>query len=290
MTAGTGDELQLHLEGAMPALVSPVDDRGRADLAAFQRLVAAAVADGASGVVVGGSTGEGPLLPRGEAVRLVQAAVASSGATPVIAGAYGLTADDVRADVERFAAAGAAAALVLPPFYFPLSADEQVAFFTQLATRAPIPIVAYHIPQLSKSELTREAVVALSKCDMIIGLKDSSGDLNRLRAWLRATLASDFAIFQGDETHLAEALAAGASGSITAIANLHMREVVALHDAVEMGSSEGALPIQAFLSSVSEQVAARAPILAAAVKDKLAADGVLPSRRCWPPIHDHDRP
>jgi 4-hydroxy-tetrahydrodipicolinate synthase len=87
--------------------------------------------------------------------------------------------------------------------------SQQVHFFGEVAERAALPVLAYHIPQLTKSELTVSAVVEIATHSKIVGLKDSSGVLGRLLQILERTSASAFSVYQGDELHLVEALSAG---------------------------------------------------------------------------------
>ncbi len=276
------------LAGPLPALITPLDDGHRIDMRAFERHLHRALDHGMRGIVIGGSTGEGPSVAADDRARLVRAAVEAAGDRPVVACVCGLTLDDVHRDVERAADAGAAAVLCLAPFYFSLSPAEQVATFHAVADRSPIPLVAYHIPQLTGSSLTVAAVAELAAHDRVVGMKDSSGDLARFREFTAATEQAAFGLFQGNGAGVFDALEAGAAGSITAVANVRPAEIVALHAAMDDGRPNAGRSPQAHLAAVSAALDAVPGPLAVAIKALLEIEGELDNRRCVPPLAPAD--
>ena len=272
------------LEGAFPALVTPLRADGRIDLDAFRRSVVRAEEAGAAGVVVCGSTGEGPSVSPTDRDRMVRAAVEETGSDRVLAGVTGLRVDDLHRGVEAVAACGAAAALVTAPYYFPLSPQEQVQVHTEVATRAAVPTVVYHIPHMTGSELTVDAVTELAGVEGILGIKDSSGDVDRLRRFVAATATHRFGVFQGNGPGVLDALIAGAAGSITAIGNLRLLTVVAIHAAVAAGDLDHARVLQAELTSLSRILADAPGPLAVTVKALMEVEGLLDRRDTLPPL------
>lgn len=272
------------IRGAIPALITPLDDDGRPDLTAFERHVHRAVDHGFDAVLVAGSTGEGPLLTPDDRAGLVRAAASAAGGVPVLACVCGLTLDDLHREAERAAAAGAAAVLCLAPFYFPLSPAEQVAAYHAVADRAATPLLAYHFPQLTGSALTPEAVADLAAHPQVVGMKDSSGDLQRLRRFVAATRGRSFGVFPGSGRLVLDGLRAGAAGSITAVANVRPAEVVAVHAAVAESDLEAARGFQNRLAAVSALLDEVPGPLAVAIKALLELEGELANRRCVPPL------
>lgn len=272
------------LEGAFPAVVTPWRADGGIDLDAFRRRVAAAAAGGAAGVVVCGSTGEGPSVAPADRDFLVRAAVEVIGAGRVVAGVTGLRVDDLHRGVEAVAACGAAVALVTAPFYFPLSDAEQVTVHAAVAASAEVPTLVYHIPQMTGSELSVEAVAELARHDGIAGIKDSSGDVARLRRFVDATSGQRFGVFQGNGPGVLDALLAGAAGTITAIANLRLPTVVAIHAAVAAGDLDRGRGLQDELTALSRILAAAPGPLAVTVKALMELEGTLERRSVLPPL------
>jgi 4-hydroxy-tetrahydrodipicolinate synthase len=280
------------LHGSMPALVTPLTAERTVDEEDLERLVRRAVADGATGVLVAGTTGEGAVLEpaaREQLVRRARATLdAATTAEPngwLLAGASGPSVAAVEADVGRLAAAGADAVLVLAPSTYPLTADELAAFHLDVADRADIDTVVYHIPQLTGSSLTPDTLARVADHDRIIGVKDSSTEAERRAAFVAATDDTvGFAVMTGHASTLLEALRAGAAGSITAIANVRQRGVVALHDAVGEGDDAAARREQDRLSATSAAFGDLGPSLPAVLKAALQLEGVVKERWCAPPL------
>jgi dihydrodipicolinate synthase/N-acetylneuraminate lyase len=174
---------------------------------------------------------------------------------------------------------------VLAPSTYPLTADELAAFHLDVADRADIATVAYHIPQLTGSSFTPDTLARVSGHDRIVGVKDSSPDAERRAAFVAATSGTGaFAVTTGHAPTLLDALRAGAAGSITAIANVRQRGVVALHDAVGAGDDAAARGEQDRLSATSAALRDIGPSLPAVLKAALQLEGVVKERWCAPPL------
>lgn len=269
--------------GSLPALVTPLTTPHELDLDGLAALVEQALAEGATGVLVAGTTGEGTLLEPEQRVALTRAAVAAADGATVVAGASGPTVDGVRADVARLAAAGADLVLVLPPAIQPLRPEELADAHLAVADSADVPLLVYHFPQLTGSSLTPEAIRELAGHDAIVGMKDSSDDADRRAAFVAAG-GDGFGVLTGHAPSLQAALEAGAAGSITAIANVRQRQVTALHAAVAAGALAEASRRQERLTAVTAGLGAVGGSMPAALKAALQLDGVLTERWCRPPL------
>jgi dihydrodipicolinate synthase/N-acetylneuraminate lyase len=279
------------LEGSYPALVTPLRDPATLADDEVTRLVQRAVTDGAEGVLVAGSTGEGTLLEPEQRVALTRLAhaVLDGGAGQLLACASGPTLALLHDDVERLAAAGADVVLVLAPAIQPLRPEELVDLHVDVAERAAVPTLVYHIPQFTNSPLTPDAVRELARHERIVGMKDSSGNSDRLARFVAVSRDAEaagepFAVLTGHAPSLQQALEDGAAGSITAIANVRQRQVVALHDAVAGGDRSEAARLQAALTRVSDGIGAAGASTPAVLKAALQLDGVLAERWCRPPL------
>lgn len=277
------------LRGAFPALVTPLTPDGEVHAADLTALVRRQLADGAAGVLVAGSTGEGALLEpgqRAEITELARAALdAAGGQHALLAGASAPTVADLEADVARLAEAGADVVLVLAPATYPLTADELVDLHRSVADGAPVPTMVYHLPQYTGSWLTADAVGELAAHPGIVGMKDSSPDAERRQRFLDVARGlAEFAVLSGHAPTLRAALAAGADGSITAIANVRLRQVVALHQAVATGNDVEAEREQAALARTSESLLAVGASLPAVLKAALQLDGTVEERWCRAPL------
>jgi 4-hydroxy-tetrahydrodipicolinate synthase len=286
------------LHGALPALVTPLTPGGEVHDDDLARLVGRAIDDGASGVLVAGSTGEGALLEpehRVQLTRIARRVIDAAGATgrgtedatrpTLVAGASGATVAALHGDVSRLADAGADLVLVLAPSTYPLDPDELVALHLAIAERAPVATLAYHIPQLTGSSLTPDTLRQLAAHPHIVGMKDSSPDTDRRARFLQVVRTLDgFDLLSGHAPSLRAALEAGASGSITAIANVRQRQLVALHAAVATHDQDTADQLQASLSSTAKKLEGVGASLPATLKAALQLEGVIAERWCRPPL------
>ena len=272
------------LRGSLPALVTPLTPDRQVHEDDLEALIGLAIADGASGVLVAGSTGEGSLLEPDQRVQLTRRARAATDAT-VVAGASGATVEALDADVERLVEAGADLVLVLAPNTYLLSPEELRDLHLGVAERTTAATLLYHIPQLTGSALTAEAVRELADHPRIGGMKDSSPDAGRRRDFIEVTRdVEGFEVLTGHAPTLLAALEDGASGSITALANLRQRQIVALHAAVQDGDTAEASRLQAALSRFAESLVAVGSSMPATLKAALQLDGVVTERWCRPPL------
>ena len=277
----------LALRGTFPALVTPLTAERELHADDAAALVRSGRADGAAGVLVAGSTGEGTLLSasqRATLTRVAAGAVADTGGR-VLAGASGPTVDALHDDVAALAEAGADAVLVLAPHTYPLSPDELRDLHLEVADRADVPTLAYHIPQLTGSALTPDTLAELADHPRIIGAKDSSPDVDRRRAFAAALGdRDDVTLLTGHAPSLAQALDDGVGGAILAVGNLHQHTVTALHRAHRDGELATVARHQATLTATAEALSGVTGSTPAVLKAALQLHGRIEERWCRPPL------
>src|ERR687897_417952 len=160
--------------GVLPALITPfTDDGGAIDTGALAAIVDRLIDAGATGLVPGGSTGEFTPLSHAERRELIETTVETAAdRVPVVAGTGALsTRETVELSVHA-EQAGAAAGMIVPPFYDPLPWRELLAHYTAVADAIGIPIMYYNLPGASGVTLSAEQLRALP----IDSLKDTGGD------------------------------------------------------------------------------------------------------------------
>lgn len=276
------------LHGTFPASVTPLHEDRSVHVEDLTSLTTAARRDGASGVLVAGSTGEGTLLSATQRVTVTataRAALDAAGGGVLLAGASGLTIDDLHADVARLAQAGADAVLVLAPHTYPLQPEELVDLHATIADEAPVPTLAYHIPQLTGSALTADALADLARHPNVIGAKDSSPDATRRDAFAAATADVDgFTLLTGHAPTVREARGAGVDGAILAVGTLRQRTVVELWRAADGTDDAAAARHQRVLTATAEAMAAVPGSTPAVLKAALQLRGLVEERWCRPPL------
>src|SRR5688500_12765727 len=164
--------------GVLPALITPFTDDGDAiDPQALATIVDRLVGAGVGGLVPGGSTGEFTTLTHAERRQLVDTTVAAAaGRVPVVAGTGALsTRETVELSVQA-ERAGAAAVMIVPPFYDPLSWRELLAHYTAVAEAIDVPIMYYTLPSASGVTLDAAQYGELQRVAGVTCLKDTGGD------------------------------------------------------------------------------------------------------------------
>ncbi|MFO7324010.1 MAG: dihydrodipicolinate synthase family protein [Chloroflexota bacterium] len=211
------------LKGVICALVTPFRN-GRPDTDNLQRLIHAVRDDGVDGILLLGTTGEGPSLSLPERETVISAAREVSGDLLVMAGTGFPSLPDTIAATRRAFELGVDAAVILPPYYFKkVSADGLAAYFRQVLDEA-VPahgrVLLYHIPQVSGVAVSPDLLDRLVAFDdsRIAGVKDSSGDLDHCR--MLCQRYPGLRIFAGTDRILLPSLQAGAAGLITAAGNV----------------------------------------------------------------------
>jgi dihydrodipicolinate synthase/N-acetylneuraminate lyase len=267
------------LRGVLPALATPLTRDGAVDEPAIRRLIEHVLAGGVHGLLPLGSTGETASLDE-TARRKVLAAVvkATAGRVPVICGVVQSQLASARADVKAAAELGAIAALVAPPYYYPIDQATVLAFYRKLAAGSPLPILVYNIPQNTKVVIEPATLATLAREGSVVGIKDSSRDFDYFESVCVAMRdLPDFRIFTGSDSMLFAALAMGGSGTICATANVAPGWVVRLFDAFERADWAGARRYQDSIIQLASTI--RAGVFPAGIKAALHLQGVCDP---WP--------
>lgn len=204
----------------IPAAVTPFDAVGRVDPAGVARLMALFRAEGATGVMVGGTTGEGPSLAAVEKRDLVRTAVPLAHGLPVWLGVATCALEEAVWLAREADKAGAAGVLLMPPFFY---RDLDLApWLRGVLDRSPADVLFYNFPRFAP-QLSVELLSSLADHPRFVGLKDSSGARENLPAFAAALPGKR--LYVGDETLLNDALDLGWSGTISGAANALCREL-----------------------------------------------------------------
>ena len=221
-------------------MISPLKDRDTLDVEGLERLVEHLVTGGVHGLFVLGTSGEASCLSyrlRREIIARTCKLVA--GRLPVLVGVSDTSIVETLALARCAADAGATAVVVAPPYHFPLSQPELIHYVRGLVSELPLPLVLYNIPALTKSSFEPETVRQLLDVPHIVGLKDSSRQLDYFVAVRRITQQRpDWSLLVGFEHLLVDAIRAGGGGGVCAGANLSPRLLVDLYEAAVAGQPE----------------------------------------------------
>ncbi|MUZ71374.1 4-hydroxy-tetrahydrodipicolinate synthase [Agrobacterium vitis] len=232
-------------QGSMPALVTPFTETGAIDEKAFAAHVEWQIAEGSSGLVPVGTTGESPTLTHDEHKRVVELCVeVAAKRVPVIAGAGSnntMEAIDLAQHAEK---AGADAVLVVTPYYNKPTQKGLIAHFSAIAQAVSLPIIIYNIPPRSVIDMSPETMGKLAQAHKtIVGVKDATGKLERVSEQ-RITCGRDFIQLSGEDATALGFNAHGGVGCISVTANVAPRLCAEFQAATLAGDFAKALDYQ----------------------------------------------
>jgi len=208
--------------GSIPALATPFRD-GAVDEAALRGFIDWQIAEGSDGLVPCGTTGEAPTLAIPEHYRVIEIAIEqAAGRVPVIAGCGSNDTATAIQHMKTAKAAGAAAALVVAPYYNRPSREGIYAHFARLAEASDLPIILYNVPGRTVSDIDVDTMARLAEIPTIVGVKDASGNVARVTAQ-RLACGLDFCQISGNDDMALGFMAMGGAGCISVTANVAPR-------------------------------------------------------------------
>jgi 4-hydroxy-2-oxoglutarate aldolase len=250
----------MKLQGIFPALTTCFDHEGTLYKAKIIHNVEKLNRIALSGYTVCGSTGETPLLSTDERIHLMEwVREASADGKTLIAGVGAESVHETVRVANRAAEIGYHVALALTPFYYRGQMhrpETQALYFRSVADRSKLPLLLYNIPQVTGYELPVDTIAALSHHPNIIGMKDSSGNLEKLKETV-AAVKPGFQVLSGAGVSFWDALQSGASGAILAIANALPYGCVTIWEAFRTREHEAGKDWQARLFPASKLIATK---------------------------------
>lgn len=263
-------------KGSIVALVTPFAN-GVVDEVALARLVEWHIDQGTHGIVPCGTTGESPTLSHVEHRRVIEIVIeAAGGKIPVMAGAGSNSTLEALDFVAHAGQAGADAALIVTPYYNKPTQAGMLAHYQALNDAANLPLYIYNIPGRSVVDMSVETMAELSVLENIVGVKDATGDLNRV-SLQRAACGTDFIQLSGEDGTALGFNAHGGVGCISVTANIAPKLCAEFQAATLRGDYAAALEIQDKLMPLHQNLfieASPAPVKFVAAEMGLCSDDV----------------
>jgi 4-hydroxy-2-oxoglutarate aldolase len=248
--------MPINLSGVLLPITTPFMANEDVDIEALKANIDRWNATGIAGYVVLGSTGERVNLDEREYLQLIETTRAAVPDTMTfVAGAGQQSTRGTIAEIERAAEAGAEAALVITPHFYRPAITQQALFeyYSAVADDVSIPVVLYSMPDLTGIKIEPETAARLSRHSNIIGIKDSSNDVAKLRETVQKS-AEDFTVVIGNGTVFYEALQAGAIGGILAVGCVVPALCLEIYRAVKAGENDRASSLQEKLTPLARAV------------------------------------
>ena len=234
--------------GIIPAMVTPFTKDQEINEKALRRLVKHCIEGGVHGVFAVGSQGEFWALTPDEKRRIWNVVVEeTAGRVPVYAGTVGVTTRETIALTRAAKEAGADAVSILTPYFISPTDDELFDHYRAVAEAVDIPILLYTNPARTGVKISVGLVARLAQVPGIVGIKDSSGDLELTAEYIRAA-PPEFSVLMGRDTLIYAGLMYGTRGGIAATGNVKPSLVAEIYDRFVAGDLAGALQSQRALA------------------------------------------
>lgn len=244
------------LRGIIPALATPFDDRGalavdrlRENMARYNRV-------GLSGYLANGSTGESVMMDRAEFEKVLAAVRETAADGRILIAGTGVDSTAEAISRTEFAAKlGYDYALVLPPYFYKpmMKSDVLVEHYRRVADASRIPLLLYSVPQFTGVAIEVDVAARLAEHPNIAGMKDSSGNVDRVGSIL-ASVPASFQLVTGAATTVYPSMILGGKGAILALATFLPEICVALYTAVTAGDGAKALELQRRVIPASQRI------------------------------------
>ena len=210
------------LKGSIVALITPFKNNILSENV-YRQLIHYHIENGTSGIVPGGTTGESPTLSHIEHKKIIDISVKEcNGKIPVVAGT-GSNSTSEAIELSQYAEkAGSDALLVVTPYYNKPTQEGLYQHYKKINDSVGIPIIIYNIPSRSVIDMSVETMSKLYELKNIVGVKDATGDLNRVDQQLKA-MGKEFIQLTGNDDNALEFNKRGGVGSISVTANIAAR-------------------------------------------------------------------
>ena len=242
------------IQGSIVALVTPMNESGSVDIANLEKLVKYHIEQGTDSIVAMGTTGESATLNEEEHCQVIKLVVEfSAGKIPIIAGTGANSTTEAIALTQRAKQAGADACLLVTPYYNKPMPEGLYLHYKAIAEAVDIPQILYNVPGRTACDMLPETIGKLAAIDNIIGIKEATGELDRVQQ-IRDLCGDDFAIYSGDDATTREFCLLGGNGSITVTGNVAPKLMHQMVQAAIAGDEHTALAIDKKLMALHQHL------------------------------------
>ena len=269
------------LRGSIVAIVTPMEGgvalQSSLDNECFEKLINYHIRNGTRAIVAAGTTGESATLTFDEHCRVIERAVVfSDGRIPIIAGTGANSTHEALMLTKEAKKIGADAALIVTPYYNKPTQEGLLCHHRLLAEEVKIPQILYNVPSRTACDLLPETVARLASLENIIGIKEATGDLSRVRE-IKEKCGPNFLLFSGDDLTARDFILEGGDGVISVTANVAPREMSKMCETALAGKKKESQEIDELLVGLHRDLFLEAnpiPVKWAVGKQGLIKDGI----------------
>lgn len=242
------------IQGSIVALVTPMNSDGVVDKESLKKLVEYHIEQGTDSIVAMGTTGESATLDEKEHCDVVKCVVDFvAGRISVIAGTGANSTTEAIELTRRAKEAGADACLLVTPYYNKPTQEGLFLHYQAIAKAVDIPQILYNVPGRTACDMLPETIARLSVIDNIVGVKEATGELDRVQK-IRNLCGDNFAIYTGDDATSCEFCLLGGNGTITVTGNVAPKAVHQMITAAMAGDRVSAEAIDAKLTGLHQHL------------------------------------
>ena len=239
-------------KGSLVALVTPFDSENRVDYACLKRLIDFHIDQGSNGLVIAGTTGEAATLTRAEHVELIARSVEiSAGRLPIVAGTGSNSTAQTIILSREVGNTGIDAYLLVVPYYNKPMQEGMYRHFSTIADGVDKPVMMYNVPGRTVADMLPETVGRLAEHSNIFGIKEATGDIDRLIE-IKKLVSEDFMLYSGDDFTLLPFIEQGGHGVVTVSGNVVPRAIAELCHLALAGETETAKALDATLQALNK--------------------------------------
>ena len=235
------------LKGVYPALITPFKKNGEIDEDGFRRNIDYVIEGGVDGIVPCGCTGEAATLRFEEQKKLLEIAVdqvdRNKRKVPVIGGSGSNNTQEALELTQYAKEAGAAAAMLITPYYNKPMPAGQVLHYRTIASKAEMPIILYNVPGRTGTNMLPETIAELAKDEFIVGVKEASGNMEQVEKVIELTrdYRKKFTVLSGDDNLTLPIMAMGGKGVVSVLANIMPKEMCTIVRYYDEGNHDKAI-------------------------------------------------
>jgi len=220
------------LEGIIPALILPVNEKGKINFNFLEKQVNYLISAGINGLFINGTTGEGAWLTNEEKLEVFKAVKEiSKGKVFLCAACIQPSTEMVINEIRDFEKLEPDYIVAVTPYYYGVSQNVIIEHFRKIAQYSSIPLIIYNIPQCTHNKIELETILQLTKEKNIAGIKDSSGDFISFTRGIYKLLTESFSWIQGEDYLDGPALNCGADGLVTGLGNVWIEPYIKMYQA-----------------------------------------------------------
>lgn len=232
-------------KGIICAMITPLDENQDVNPKATRELIDYLIDKGVYGLFILGTNGECHVLTDDEKVEFAKVVIEhTNNRVPVFVGTGGNSTREVINLSKRMEAIGASALSIITPYFVPPTQQELIEHYKAVAAEVNLPIMMYNMPGKTGINIEPESVRELAKVKNIVGIKDSGGKLDNMKAYLEVTKGEDFGVFSGSDSLILDILKVGGHGAVAATANFIAGIDVAIYNNFIKGDIEAAQKAQ----------------------------------------------